>query len=158
MRAPTRDAVLATFEKYRVASGTAFDESHFFDYLPAAPKGKGYLRNSCRGSKRFSAFPFSPENRERAYSLDAFLEDPETAAVASRLPANTEESRKDRSRPAVLFIADAIFLAIAVIFRDTPWLAGGLVAAVVITVLFIRFAHKEKVRLRRLRARIEGAE
>jgi hypothetical protein len=80
---PVRDRIVELFESHRERPGTPFDAAHFLDFLMAVPKGKGAVRNSFRGLRRFNAFIdavqlefavcFSIRDRESNLSLDDFV-------------------------------------------------------------------------------------
>lgn len=78
-----RDRVLSIFERHRQSPGSAFDASHFLDFLLDHPRSRGAVRNSFAGLRRFNAFVqdvqlecavcFSLNDLESGYSLDRFL-------------------------------------------------------------------------------------
>ena len=79
----TREIIIEIFEKHREVKCSSFDEEHFFDYLVAKPTGKGAIRNSFGGLRRFNKFwneiqltfgiCFSLKDRDKNYSLDDFV-------------------------------------------------------------------------------------
>src|SRR5688572_14968620 len=79
---PLRARVVELFESHRERPGTPFDATHFLDFLLAEPKGKGAVRNSFGGLRRFNAFIdavqlefavyFSIKDRESNHSVDGF--------------------------------------------------------------------------------------
>jgi hypothetical protein len=164
----TREYVLATFEKCRAVPGADFDESHFLDYLLADPNGKGAIRNSFAGLRRFNRFMdlvevelgvcFSQSDLERPFSVDAFVE---RASVLQSSPGGSLASLKNRERagagwmPVVLL--NLALVAIAVGFSDTPAIAiSSLVIAVVVSMAFSVFAIRHRRHLRLLRRRVES--
>jgi hypothetical protein len=51
-----RKKVTAWFEKHRATPGASYDESHFLDFLLAAPRVERAVYNSFKGLRRSNAF------------------------------------------------------------------------------------------------------
>jgi hypothetical protein len=94
-----KERVLTIFETHREAPGTPLDESHFLDFILAAPDRKRAVYDSVPGMKRLDAFfdqiqleysiCFTRAERGANYSLDAMvtrimalLESPRSSIIA----------------------------------------------------------------------------
>lgn len=166
----TRDYVLSSFEKFRAHPGAQFDESHFLDFLIENPAGKGAVRNSFGGLRRFNKFVdlieielgicFSQADLERPFSVDAFVE---RASALQSSPKASLASLKNRERAGAgwtpLVFLDLILVGVAVGFKDTPAITVISVStAIVASAAFAVFAMRNKRHLAQLRQQVESGD
>lgn len=164
-----RDTVVALFEKHRATPGAPFDEAHFLDFLVAHPKGKGAVRNSFRGLRRFNAFLddvqyhfaicFSIKDREANYALDRFVERVKELETSRRSSlASLKNQIKAGPGWMAVFVADFVLVVVAAVAsRIGVWALTAVVAvAILLNGAFLKFAAREKRYHARLLARIEG--
>jgi len=168
--ASRRDAVLAIFEKHRIAPGTPFDEDHFLDFLLPHPKGKRAVYNSFRGLRRFNAFIdevqfefaicFSMEDRDANYPLDRFVDRVNELETSRR---SSLASLRSQTRAAtewnVAIVANLVLFAAAAALKNHAWvLALIALAAVLFNSWFLWLSARAKRYHAKLLAKIEGKE
>lgn len=166
----TREYVLSKFEKCRATPGAPFEESHFLDYLLANATGKGKVRNSFAGLRRFNRFVdsieaglgicFSQSDLERAFSVDEFVERIDALRAS---PKGSLASLKNRERAGAgwtpIVFLNFLLLCIGLGFRSVPAVVVSVLAiAIAASAAFAMFAVRHRRHLARLRQRVEAAE
>ncbi|MBN8280648.1 MAG: hypothetical protein J0M16_08580 [Gammaproteobacteria bacterium] len=162
----TREQVLLTLERHRATPGAPLDESHFLDHLLANPAGRGAVRNSFEGKRRFNRFIddieldagicFSQADLERAHSLDTFVARANVLAASSQgsLASLANRERAGAGWKPVL-VLDFILVCVGLGLWRTPVAAAVLLGlALLLTAAFAVFARHWRGQLTRLRARI----
>jgi hypothetical protein len=169
MQSPTRQLILEIFERHRATPGAPFEESHFLDFLLAAPKSAGAVLKNFQGLRRLNRFIkdvqyefavfFSPLDRETSYSVDTLIE------RITRLQASTDRSLRslrNQQRAStgwgVAVIANLMLLFLVSSNHYRLWIAApAILISFAITATFFVSARNSAAYLRRLRIRIESA-
>jgi hypothetical protein len=164
-----RTKVIELFEKHRAAPGAPYDEEHFLDFLLVTPKKARAIYDSFSGLRRYNAFVddvqlefaicFSLKDRESNYSLPKFVD---RVIELEKSRRGSLASLKNQARAGagwhVVVIANLVVLIVGVWLNGSVWAILTLCGiAVVLNVLFVRFAWRGRAYLARLRARIESA-
>lgn len=162
MAEDTKSRIIELFEAVRATPGAAFDEGYFLDYLLPDPNGKGIVRNSFAGLRRFNSFIeqvqiefgvcFSLQDLEAHYSLDTFAR--RTEELSAR-PAGSLRSLQNQKRAGAglgpIFLLNLVLLFVGFATRDFWWALGLVVLTAAITnVWFLKFASKRRAYLRKL--------
>jgi hypothetical protein len=130
-----KERILVLFEAHREAPGTAFDESHFLDFLLAAPARRRAVYDSVDGMRRLDAFfdhvqleysvCFSHAERGANEPLDAFVartlalvETPRASWVAFHA------GEKPVFRGPVAVIGNLLLLIPVLMLVQVPWAAA----------------------------------
>lgn len=140
-----RARILELFERHRQAPGTPFDESHFLDFLPAAPKRKGALYDSFAGRWRYNAFIdavqlefgicYSFRDFEGNYPLERFMQ--RTAELVASPKSSLASLRNQRQRgfggQGVLLVGNLPLLMLAAATHRHP---AAFAVAIALAVVF----------------------
>ncbi len=168
--ASERDRILELFERHRKTPGAPFEESHFLDYLLAAPKKRRAVYDSFPGLWRLNAFLdavqsefsicFSLKDREANHSLDGFVR--RVAELGRNRRSSLASLRSRQMQPfgwsPVVFFNILGLSACAIAFRLSPFLAGLLAVAIVLAnAAAVRAFVRERAYCRRLMAKIKGS-
>jgi hypothetical protein len=164
-----KEKVLALFEQHRATPGAPFDAEHFLDYLLPDPSGKGSVRNSFRGLRRFNAFIdavqlecavcLSQQDREANYSVDRFVDRIEQLQQSRRGSLASLRSQMRGGSGNFAIIVNLILLLSLTALRSNAWMVAALSALLVIfNSWYILFHARSRRYQYALRQRILAAQ
>jgi hypothetical protein len=125
-----RERILAIFEAHREQPGAAIDESHFLDFLLAAPDRKRAVYDSYAGMQRLDAFIdqlqleygvyISRADHDANYTLDRFVARVVELRDAPRTSLNTLDSQATTVGWLAVALTNLVVIAPALVLWQYP--------------------------------------